>query len=105
LIAIKRSARTERDLRRLTIPLGRTAAFIISMSAVPPAIGRTDASSGSSSATACSATAARQVRIASCMILGRRLLERGLQFLGELQFHLLGLCPQHGLPDTAQLPG
>jgi hypothetical protein len=39
------------------------------------------------------------------MILGRRLLERGLQFLGELQFHLLGLCPQHGLPDTAQLPG
>ena len=41
------------SLRKLTSRLGRnTPAFIISISAVPPAIGRTPASSGSSSAMA-----------------------------------------------------
>ena len=43
------------SLRRLTSRVGRkTPAFIISISAVPPAIGRTDGSSGSSSAIASS---------------------------------------------------
>ena len=50
-----RDARVARwpSLRRLTSRVGRnTPAFIISISAVPPAIGRTDGSSGSSRAMA-----------------------------------------------------
>ena len=94
------------SLRRLTSRVGRkTPAFIISMSAVPPAIGRTDVSSGSSSAMASrselgsSSSNGVMVRALGC------LREGCAQPLGELPFHLLGLGTQHRLAEAAELAG
>src|SRR5262245_10823878 len=97
--------------RRLTRRVGRnTAAFIISIKAVPPAIGRTD---GSSAWMSESASSSERGSLSSNGVTsgsggsgarsGRR--EMRLQALGELLFHLLGLRAQHGLPDTAELAG
>ena len=100
------------SLRRLTSRVGRnTPAFIISISAVPPAIGRTVASSGSSSAIASrsevGSTSSNGVMCESRddeSSRGRRGKGRAHP-LGELPFHLLGLGAQHRLAEAAELAG
>src|SRR4051794_41933415 len=97
--------------RRLTRRVGRnTAAFIISMSAVPPAIGRTDGSSGSirSNASLKERGSASSNGVTSGSLRGGaraafRRREKRLPALGELLFHLLCLRKQHRLADTAEL--
>src|SRR3954470_7217569 len=99
--------------RRLTRRVGRnTAAFIISMSAVPPAMGRTDGSSGSirSSASLKERGSASSNGVTSGSLRGGarpafRRRKMRLQALGELLFHVLGLRTQHRLADTAELAG
>src|SRR5690349_474828 len=97
--------------RRLMRRVGRnTAAFIISMRAVPPPMGRTEGSSGSIRSSASlnerGSTSSNGVTSGSLRRrarFGRR--EMRLQALGELFFHVLGFRTQHRLADTAELAG
>ena len=93
------------SLRRLTRRVGRkTPAFIISMSAVPPAIGRTDESSGSSSCDGL-AQRARLKQLERRHVVLSDFCEGSAQPLRELPLHLLGLGAQHRLAQAAELAG
>ena len=86
---------------RLTSFDGRnTPAFIISISAVPPASGRTVGSSTSSSATASFSDFGSA---SSNGVMATPPLEGGAQPRGELLLHLPCLGTQHRLAETAEL--